>query len=265
MFPEVCEIAFISYCTTPSKRIVRLRRRRRPTNFLKSNRGAVRFSAVSPRLAPHRFAPLHTVSLHPTSPEASLYFICLALPLLCLQLLSSCPLQPLPLSTFPPRLASQCLFPSLIALLLYSLPSIFPHVFFAPSYPLLMSPPLSFTSQPCFSPLLILVLAPPFAFPNLLFAPHSAFSPNSPVFLPFFPHPFFLAFSLHLARRRPYLASYSSRPIFLPALSFVDFARGINVPFYHRKYIPPCNHLDIGALRLPTLARNQTGNWLIPS
>jgi len=28
---------------------------------------------------------------------------------------------------------------------------------------------------------------------------------------------------------------------------------------------PPCNHLDIGALRLPTLARNRGGDWLMPS
>jgi len=29
------------------------------------------------------------------------------------------------------------------------------------------------------------------------------------------------------------------------------------------KTSPPCNHLDIGALRLPTVARNQTGDWLM--
>jgi len=32
-----------------------------------------------------------------------------------------------------------------------------------------------------------------------------------------------------------------------------------------RKNVPPCNHLDIGALRLPALVRNQTGDWLMPS
>ena len=32
-----------------------------------------------------------------------------------------------------------------------------------------------------------------------------------------------------------------------------------------RKNVPPSNHLDIGALGLPTLARNQTGDWLMPS
>jgi len=32
-----------------------------------------------------------------------------------------------------------------------------------------------------------------------------------------------------------------------------------------RKNVLPCNHLDIGALRLPTLAQNQTGDWLMPS
>jgi len=28
----------------------------------------------------------------------------------------------------------------------------------------------------------------------------------------------------------------------------------------HRKNVPRCNHLDIGALRLPTLSRNQAGD-----
>jgi len=32
-----------------------------------------------------------------------------------------------------------------------------------------------------------------------------------------------------------------------------------------RKNVPPSNHLDIRALRLPTLARNQTGDWLVLS
>ena len=32
-----------------------------------------------------------------------------------------------------------------------------------------------------------------------------------------------------------------------------------------RKKLPPCNHLDIGALRLPTLARHQPITCLIPS
>jgi len=36
--------------------------------------------------------------------------------------------------------------------------------------------------------------------------------------------------------------------------------------YYHRqKYIPPCNHLDIGSLRLPTLHRHQPIISLIPS
>ena len=35
------------------------------------------------------------------------------------------------------------------------------------------------------------------------------------------------------------------------------------IRYYNRqKNVPPCNHLDIGALRLPTLARNQAGDWL---
>jgi len=44
------------------------------------------------------------------------------------------------------------------------------------------------------------------------------------------------------------------------AAKFVDM-------YYHRqkKTPPPYNHLDIRALRLPTLARNQAGDWLIPS
>ena len=36
--------------------------------------------------------------------------------------------------------------------------------------------------------------------------------------------------------------------------------------YYHgQKKRPPCNHLDISAFRLPTLARNQAGDRLIPS
>jgi len=37
--------------------------------------------------------------------------------------------------------------------------------------------------------------------------------------------------------------------------------------YYHRQknHPIPCNHLDIGALRLPTLARNQGGDWMMQS
>ena len=31
-----------------------------------------------------------------------------------------------------------------------------------------------------------------------------------------------------------------------------------------KKSPPPCNHMDIRTLRLPTLARNQAGDWLMP-
>jgi len=34
---------------------------------------------------------------------------------------------------------------------------------------------------------------------------------------------------------------------------------------FRRKNAPPRNHLDIDAWRLPTLARNQAGDWLMPS
>jgi len=40
------------------------------------------------------------------------------------------------------------------------------------------------------------------------------------------------------------------------------------VTYYDRQKITPpspCNHLGIGALRLPTLLRNQAGDWLMPS
>jgi len=39
----------------------------------------------------------------------------------------------------------------------------------------------------------------------------------------------------------------------------------INFILPDRKKSPPCNHLDIGALRLLTLDRNQAGDWLMPS
>jgi len=32
-----------------------------------------------------------------------------------------------------------------------------------------------------------------------------------------------------------------------------------------QKKRPPCNHLDIGAWRWPTLARNHAGDWLMLS
>jgi len=35
--------------------------------------------------------------------------------------------------------------------------------------------------------------------------------------------------------------------------------------YYQKKTPPPRNHLDIGASRLPTLARNEAGDWLMPN
>jgi len=37
------------------------------------------------------------------------------------------------------------------------------------------------------------------------------------------------------------------------------------ISYYQRQEKrPPCNHLDIRELWLPTSARNQTGDWLMP-
>jgi len=50
----------------------------------------------------------------------------------------------------------------------------------------------------------------------------------------------------------------------LTAFYFTSDDKGKFV-YYHRqeKRPPPHNHLDIGALRLPTLGRNQAGDWLM--
>jgi len=54
-----------------------------------------------------------------------------------------------------------------------------------------------------------------------------------------------------------------TRLVELIATNLYSYLNLLAVRYYHRqkKRPLPCDHLDIGALRLPTYARNQAGDW----